>query len=380
MGEELVGVYLDNSATTKPCEKAVKKALEMMNENFGNPSSLHLCGYNAKKELYSARHTISAFLGCDDNEIYFTPSGTVANHTAILGTAQARRREGKKVITTLLEHPSVLKHYENLAEQGYDVVYLSPDNNGKINLDELSNAVDEDTVLVSIMAVNNEVGSIQEISKIKGIIKEKKSKAYFHCDAVQAFGKILLRPKKMGIDLMSMSAHKIHGIKGAGALFVNNSIRILPSIVGGGQENGLVSGTEAMPAICAFAEAVNDIGNVQKNLDYVASVKNYFVSKIVDVEKVQINSPSDALPYIINISVEGVPSQVMLNSLSSMGIYVSAGSACAKGHRSEVLTAMGVSPKGIDSAIRISLSKTTTENDMDLLYNGIVDTVKRIRR
>lgn len=380
MGEELVGVYLDNSATTKPCEKAVKKALEMMNENFGNPSSLHLCGYNAKKELDSARHTVSVFLGCDDNEIYFTPSGTVANHTAILGTAQARRREGKKVITTLLEHPSVLKHYENLAEQGYDVVYLSPDNNGKINLDELSNAVDENTVLVSIMAVNNEVGSIQEISKIKGIIKEKKSKAYFHCDAVQAFGKILLRPKKMGIDLMSMSAHKIHGIKGAGALFVNNSIRILPSIVGGGQENGLVSGTEAMPAICAFAEAVNDIGNVQKNLDYVASVKNYFVSKITDVEKVQINSPSDALPYIINISVEGVPSQVMLNSLSSMGIYVSAGSACAKGHRSEVLTAMGVSPKGIDSAIRISLSKTTTENDMDLLYNGIVDTVKRIRR
>ncbi len=380
MGEELVGVYLDNSATTKPCEKAVKKALEMMNENFGNPSSLHLCGYKAKKELDSARHTISAFLGCDDNEIYFTPSGTVANHTAILGTAQARRREGKKVITTLLEHPSVLKHYENLAEQGYDVVYLKPDSNGKISLNELSNVVDENTVLVSIMAVNNEVGSIQEISKIKGIIKEKKSKAYFHCDAVQAFGKILLRPKKMGIDLMSMSAHKIHGIKGAGALFVNNSIRILPSIVGGGQENGLVSGTEAMPAICAFAEAVNDIGNVQKNLDYVASVKNYFVSKIADVEKVQINSPSDALPYIINISVEGVPSQVMLNSLSSMGIYVSAGSACAKGHRSEVLTAMGVSPKGIDSAIRISLSKTTTENDMDLLYNGIVDTVKRIRR
>ncbi len=380
MGEEFVSVYLDNSATTKPCEKAVKKALEMMNENFGNPSSLHLCGYNAKKELDSARHTISAFLGCDDNEIYFTPSGTVANHTAILGTAQARRREGKKVITTLLEHPSVLKHYENLAEQGYDIIYLKPDSNGKINLDELSNAVDENTVLVSIMAVNNEVGSIQEISKIKGIIKEKKSKAYFHCDAVQAFGKILLRPKKMGIDLMSMSAHKIHGIKGAGALFMNNSIRILPSIVGGGQENGLVSGTEAMPAICAFAEAVNDIGNVQRNLDYVASVKDYFVNRIVDIDKVQINSPKDALPYIINISVEGVPSQVMLNSLSSMGIYVSAGSACAKGHRSEVLTAMGVPPKGIDSAIRISLSKTTTENDMDLLYNGIVDTVKRIRR
>ena len=373
-------VYLDNSATTKPCEKAVNKALEMMNENFGNPSSLHLCGYNAKKELDSARHTISSFLKCDDNEVFFTPSGTVANHTAIFGTVNAKRREGKKVITTLLEHPSVLKHFETLSEQGYEVVYLKPDSNGKIDLNELSNSVDDNTVLVSVMAVNNEVGSIQDISKIKGIIKDKQSKAYFHCDAVQAFGKILLKPKKLGIDLMSMSAHKIHGLKGAGALFVNNSVRILPSIVGGGQENGLISGTEAMPAICAFAEAVNNIGNVQKNLEYVSTVKEYFLRKIVDVDNIYINSPSDALPYIINISVEGVPSQVMLNSLSSMGIYVSAGSACAKGHRSDVLTAMGVSPKGIDSAIRISLSKTTTENDMDLLYNGIKETISRVRR
>ena len=204
----------------------------------------------------------------------------MANNTAILGTAKAKRREGKKVITTLLEHPSVIKHFEILAEQGFEVVYLKPDNNGKISLEELSNAVDENTILVSVMAVNNEIGSIQEISKIKGIIKDNKSKAYFHCDAVQAFGKIVLKPKKLGIDLMSMSTHKIHGIKGAGALYVNNSIRILPSIAGGGQENGLISGTEAIPAICAFSEAVKDIGNVQKNLEEVASVRNYFVNKI----------------------------------------------------------------------------------------------------
>ena len=373
-------IYLDNSATTKPCEKAVQKAFVMMTENFGNPSSLHFCGFNAKKELDSARRTLSDFLSCQQNEIFFTPSGTVANNTAILGTAKAKHREGKKVITTLLEHPSVIKHFEILAEQGFEVVYLKPDNNGKISLEELSNAVDENTILVSVMAVNNEVGSIQEISKIKGIIKDNKSKAYFHCDAVQAFGKIVLKPKKLGIDLMSMSAHKIHGIKGAGALYVNNSIRILPSIAGGGQENGLISGTEAIPAICAFSEAVKDIGNVQKNLEEVASVRNYFVDKISTLDKVYVNSPKDALPYIINISVEGVPSQVMLNSLSSMGICVSAGSACAKGHRSEVLTAMGVSPKGIDSAIRISLSKTTTENDMEMLYNGIVNTMNRVRR
>ena len=373
-------IYLDNSATTKPCEKAVQKAFVMMTENFGNPSSLHFCGFNAKKELDSARRTLSDFLSCQQNEIFFTPSGTVANNTAILGTAKAKHREGKKVITTLLEHPSVIKHFEILAEQGFEVVYLKPDNNGKISLEELSNAVDENTILVSVMAVNNEVGSIQEISKIKGIIKDNKSKAYFHCDAVQAFGKIVLKPKKLGIDLMSMSAHKIHGIKGAGALYVNNSIRILPSIAGGGQENGLISGTEAIPAICAFSEAVKDIGNVQKNLEEVASVRNYFVNKISTLDKVYVNSPKDALPYIINISVEGVPSQVMLNSLSSMGICVSAGSACAKGHRSEVLTAMGVLPKGIDSAIRISLSKTTTENDMEMLYNGIVNTMNRVRR
>ena len=373
-------VYLDNSATTKPSEKAVKKALEMMNENFGNPSSLHYCGFNAKKELDNARRSVSTFLSCQENEVFFTPSGTVANHTAILGTAKAHRREGNKVITTLLEHPSVIKHFENLSEQGYEVVYLKPDINGKISLDELSNAVDENTILVSIMAVNNEVGSIQDIGKIKGIIKDNKSKAYFHCDAVQAFGKITLKPKKLGIDLMSMSAHKIHGIKGAGALYVSNSVRIIPSIVGGGQENGMISGTEALPAICAFAEAVNDIGNVEKNLATVTEIRNCFVDKISTLEKVYVNSPDDALPYIINISVEGVPSQVMLNSLSSMGICVSAGSACSKGHRSDVLTAMGVSPKGIDSAIRISLSKNTTENEMDLLYNGIVDTINRVRR
>lgn len=373
-------VYLDNSATTKPCDAAVKKAIQLCTETYGNPSSLHMGGFNAKKELDNARNTISKFLSCGENEIFFTPSGTIANYTAIMGTARTKKREGKKIITTLLEHPSVLKNFELLAEQGFDPIYLKPAQNGKISLDELANAIDENTILVSVMAVNNEVGSIQDIDKIKGIIRDKKSNAYFHCDAVQGFGKIPLKPKKMGIDLMSMSAHKIHGLKGAGALYVNSSIRLMPAIAGGGQENGLVSGTEAMPAICAFGAAVNDIGNVERNLNNVSDVKNYFIDKISDLDKIYVNSPENSLPYIINISVEGVPSQVMLNSLSSMGIYVSAGSACAKGHRSDVLTAMGIAPQRIDSAIRISLAKTTTKNDMNLLYNGIVETVKRVRR
>lgn len=373
-------VYLDNSATTKPCDAAVKKAVQLCTETFGNPSSLHMGGFNAKKELDNARSIVSKFLSCSDNEIVFTPSGTIANYTAIMGTARTKKREGKKIITTLLEHPSVLKNFELLGEQGFEPVYIKPAQNGKINLDELANAIDESTILVSVMAVNNEVGSIQDIDKIKGIIRDKKSKAYFHCDAVQAFGKISLKPKKLGIDLMSMSAHKIHGLKGAGALYVNSSIRLMPAIAGGGQENGLVSGTEAMPAICAFGAAVNDIGNIERNLDNISEIKNYFIEKISELDKVYVNSPENSLPYIINISVEGVPSQVMLNSLSSMGIYVSAGSACAKGHRSDVLTAMGIEPRRIDSAIRISLAKTTTKNDMDLLYNGIVETIKRVRR
>ncbi len=373
-------IYLDNSATTKPCDAAVKKALEMCTECFGNPSSLHMGGFNAKKELEKARNAVSKLLSCNDNEIIFTPSGTIANYTAIMGTARTKKREGKKIITTLLEHPSVLKNFGLLGEQGFETIYLKPDKNGKINLEELNNAIDENTILVSVMAVNNEVGSIQDIDRIKGIIRDKKSKAYFHCDAVQAFGKIPLKPKKMGIDLMSVSAHKIHGLKGAGALYVNSAIRLMPAILGGGQENGLVSGTEAMPAIGAFGEAVNDIGNVERNLNSVNEVKNYFINKLSELVKVYVNSPENSLPYIINISVEGVPSQVMLNSLSSMGIYVSAGSACAKGHRSDVLTAMGIEPRRIDSAIRISLSKTTTTKDMDLLYNGIVETIKRVRR
>lgn len=375
-----MSVYLDNSATTKPCPAAVKKALEMMECTFGNPSSLHMYGIEAKKELDSARHTLSNFLSCDDSEIYFTSGGTAANNTAIIGTARAKKRDGKKIITTLLEHPSVLKHFEMLESLGFEAVYLKPDKNGKVSLDLISNAVDENTVLVSVMAVNNEVGSIQEISKIKEIIKNKKSSAYFHCDAVQAFGKIPLKPKKLGIDLMSMSAHKIHGIKGAGALFVDKNIRILPSILGGGQENGLVSGTEPLPAICAFSEAVKDIGNMEKNLENTKRLRDYFLGKINNTDGITVNSPLDALPYIINISVKGVPSQVMLNALSAEGIYVSAGSACSKGHRSGVLSSMGVRAAEIDSAVRISLSKSTDEKDIDLLYNGIANTVKRVRR
>ena len=375
-----MNAYLDNSATTKPCEEAVKKAMHIASVCYGNPSSLHFLGFEAKKELESARKSIADFIGAMPNEIYFTSGGTASNMTAILGTAYAKKREGKKIITSRIEHPSVIKNFELLGEQGFSPVFLEPDKNGKISLDDLYNAIDENTILVSLMAVNNEVGSIQDFDKVKSIIRAKRSNALYHCDAVQALGKIKINPAKLGIDLMSMSAHKIHGLKGSGALYVNKNVRIKPAIVGGGQESGLVSGTEAMPALCAFGEAVNNIGSVDENFNKVKNLRDGLLKKLSTLDYVYVNSPEDALPYILNISVKGVPSQVMLNSLSSEGICVSAGSACSKGHRSGVLSSMNIEPARIDSALRISLSKYTNEDEMQLLFEKIVKTAERIRR
>lgn len=375
-----MNAYLDNSATTKPCEQALKKAMQIASECYGNPSSLHFLGFEAKKELEKARKSVADFLGVNEGEIYFTSGGTASNMTAVLGLASAKRREGKKIITSKIEHPSVIKNFELLGEQGFKPVFLEPDRNGKISLDDLYNAIDEDTILVSLMAVNNEVGSIQNFDKVKQIIKAKNSNALYHCDAVQAFGKIKINPAKAGIDLMSMSAHKIHGLKGSGALYVSKNVKIKPAIVGGGQESGLVSGTEAMPSICAFGEAVKNIGSVEENLKKVEALRDSFLEKISALDYIFVNSPKDALPYILNISVKGVPSQVMLNALSSEGICVSAGSACSKGHRSGVLSSMKLEAARIDSALRISLSKYTEEKEMDLLFDAVVRTANRIRR
>lgn len=375
-----MNAYLDNSATTRPCGQALKKAAEIASVYYGNPSSLHFMGYEAKKELEKARQSVADFIGAKPEEIYFTSGGTASNMTAILGTAAAKKREGRKIVTSRIEHPSVIKNFELLGEQGFTPVFLEPDRNGKISLESIYNAVDGNTILVSLMAVNNEVGSVQDFDKVKQIIKSKNSNALYHCDAVQGFGKIKINPAKAGIDLMSMSAHKIHGLKGSGALYINKNVRIKPAIVGGGQENGMVSGTEAMPSLCAFGEAVNNIGSVDENLEKVKALRNLFLEKISQFDYIYVNSPSDALPYILNISVKGVPSQVMLNALSNEGICISAGSACSKGHRSSVLSSMNIEPARIDSALRISLSKYTEENEINMLFDAIIKTANRIRR
>lgn len=373
-------IYLDNSATTKVCREAADAMMKMLTENYGNPSSLHKKGVEASVSLEKARETVANALSCSKEEIFFTTSGTTANNTAIFGAVNANRRKGNRIITTSLEHPSVNECMKRLEEQGFEIIRLKPDMNGAFSPMELMNAINQKTILISIMAVNNEIGTINPINQIKTAVKRASSQALIHVDAVQGFGKIPLNPAKAGIDLLTVSSHKIHGPKGAGALYIRKGVKIQPHVVGGGQEKGIFSGTEALPAIVGFASAVKALPNLNAELSDKKELRDYFVKEVTKIGGVHINSPADALPYIINLSVLGIPSQTIVNSLSEKEIYVSAGSACKKGHRSEVLTAIGLDGKRIDSAIRISLSRYTTKHDMDDVVKAIDDIVKRIRR
>lgn len=373
-------IYLDNSATTKVCREAADAMMKMLTENYGNPSSLHSKGVEASKAIENARQNLADALSCSKDEIFFTTSGTTANNTAIFGAVNANRRKGNRIITTALEHPSVGECMKKLEDQGFEVIRLKPDMHGAFSPMEIMNAINSKTVLISIMAVNNEIGTVNPINQIKTAVKRASSDALIHVDAVQGFGKIPLNPGKAGIDLMTVSSHKIHGPKGAGALYIRKGVKIQPHVVGGGQEKGIFSGTEAMPAIVGFGAAVKSLPNITKELADTKIIRDYFVREVTKIGGVHINSPDDALPYIINLSVLGVPSQTIVNSLSEQGIYVSAGSACKKGHRSEVLTAIGLDPKRIDSAIRISLSRYNTKHDMDEVVKALDKIVMRIRR
>ena len=371
--------YLDNSATTPLCKTAKEKMLYTIENCWGNPSSLHQKGIDAHLLLCDARKEVAKALCCDEKEIFFTSGGTEGNNIAILGAARSNARKGKKVITTRVEHPSVLKTFNQLENEGFQVTYISTDESGCIVINELENAVDENTVLISVMAVNNEVGTIQPFGDIRQIVKKKNSSALIHVDAVQAFGKIPLNPKKSGVDLMTVSSHKIHGPKGTGALFVKQGTKIKGVSFGGGQENDIRPGTEAMPVIAGFYGAVKEM-NVKSNLEKVAALRDSFVNKLKEIPGVSINSPDDALPFIVNISLDGLRSETVLNFLSDMEIYISSGSACAKGHKSYVLTAMGLDDKRIDSSLRISLSRMTTEEELDYFIEGIKMAMKVIMK
>lgn len=358
-------VYLDNSATTKPSKKACESALKMINEEYANPSSLHYMGFEAGKLLEESRRVIADSLRVDASCIYFTHSGTIANNTAVFGAARALRRRGNKIVTTAIEHPSVARCIDSLEADGFEVVRLAPDRTGNIDISAFEEAIDGKTVLVSLMAVNNETGSVLPFDRVKKIITRRKSPALLHVDAIQGYMKLDIKPEKCGIDLMSTSAHKIHALKGAGALYIAKGVRILPHVLGGGQENGIVSGTQAMPNIAAFSAAVEELGAIEKRYDCVSGLNSYLREKLSEIDFVRINSPENALPYILNISLIGIPSQVSVNYFSQKGVCVSAGSACSKGHRSDTLTAMGLSNELIDSAVRISFSHTNTKDEID---------------
>ena len=373
--------YLDNSATTVVSEKAAQVALHMMTVEYGNPSSLHKKGLCAELELSKARENIASSLSVDDDEIYFTSGSTESNNTVIFGVAKAKHRSGKKIVTTAIEHSSVMEACKKLENEGFTVVYLTPNENGVVPFSAFEETVDEDTILVAVMAVNNEIGSIQNIERIGKIVKRKNPDAHFHCDAVQAYGKIVLKPKKWNVDSLCVSAHKVHGPKGVGALYIKKSARVLPLLYGGEQQKKQRPGTECAPLIAAFSVAVEEF-DIVNNREYVSSLNSYLKDELRKLDGVVINSSEDALPYVLNISVEGIKSETMLHHLEEDEIYVSSSSACAKGKKSYVLKALGLNDRLIDSSLRISFSKYNTKDDVDAFLLSLkrgIDTLAKTK-
>ena len=363
--------YFDNSATTKPTENVVDAVKFALTECWGNPSSLHSLGTEANNALVKAKKQVSSLLGCQSENFFFTSSGTAANNTAIFGTYEKQKRLGNRIVTTSIEHPSVLEPVKRLEQSGVEVIRINPDKTGKINEDEFFSAINDKTILVSCMAVNNEVGSVMPVSTIKSAVKRAKSPALIHTDCVQAFGKIPLSPNSLGADIITVSAHKIHGPKGIGGIYLKAKNIVKPYMLGGEQESNIFAGTQGMPAILGFGKAAEEAKDIIENTKKVQTLKNYLIENIKDLKSVTINSPLDACPYILNLSIVGLPSQPIVNFMSERNIQISAGSACKMGHRSPVLTAMGLDSKIIDSAVRISFSRYNTEDEVNLLIDAI---------
>lgn len=364
-------IYLDNSATTRVCEKSAEKVLELMTQCYGNPSSLHKKGLEAQREVAHARQAVAVSLSAQPREIIFTSGGTEANNLAVLGGAAAGRRRGKRIVTTAIEHPSVLEPMRQLEKEGFEVVFLTPDTDGRVPEEAVLKAVTGDTILISVMAVNNELGSIQPIEVLKKAVKRAGAPALVHVDGVQAYGKLPLRPEKLGIDLLTVSGHKIHGPKGVGALYVSKNARILPRTFGGGQERELRPGTEAAPLIAGLGAAVEELPDWRQAYSRMEKLRDYTLQKLSGLEGVEVNSPVEGLPYLLNFSALGIRSETMLHFLAQRGIYVSSGSACAKGKQSHVLKAAGLPDSRISSAIRVSFSRENTERDADALAEGV---------
>ena len=364
-------IYLDNSATTRVSKAAAEKALYMMTECYGNPSSLHSKGFAAEREMTAAREILAQRLSAQPNEVYFTSGGTESDNIAILGAAHAKKRAGNRIVTTAIEHPAVLATMAALEKEGFEVVYVEPDADGNIPSAKFEPVIDAKTILVSVMTVNNETGAVLPLKEIAGIIKRKKAPALFHTDAVQAFCKLPLSMKKLGVDLISVSGHKVHAPKGVGALAVRSGVRILPHAFGGGQEKNLRPGTEGVPQICAFGTAVREMPAESDAERTVRAVQTHLIERLRAMPEVTLNSPENAMPYIVNLSAGRVRAETMLHFLAQRGIYVSSGSACGKAKPSHVLTAMGLPRERIESSLRVSLSAENTTEEIDAFADAL---------
>lgn len=366
--------YLDNSATTRCSDRACQLMVDLLTKDYGNPSSLHMKGIEAERFVETAKKKIAKTLRVSEKEIIFTSGGTESNNLAIIGAAMANRRAGNHIITTSIEHASVENPMEFLKEQGFEITYLSVDENGIISLEELEEAVTEQTILVSMMQVNNEIGAIEPVAEAAELIKKKNPDTLIHVDAIQSYGKMYIYPKKLGIDMLSVSGHKIHGPKGSGFLWVKEKTKLKPLILGGGQQKGMRSGTENVPAIVGLGEAAEEIyENLDEKRAHLYGLKQRFIDGIEKLEGTHVNGKTgeDSAPHIVSVSFEGIRSEVLLHSLEDRGIYVSSGSACSSNNHagkqkgSKTLRNIHLKENLLDSTLRFSFSVHTTEEEID---------------
>ena len=382
--------YLDNAATTRPYDLVRDIMIHSLSVGYGNPSSMHTKGFEAENYIKRSKEIIAKNLKVDQKEIIFTSGGTESNNLALIGTALANKRTGNHIITTCIEHPSVYNPLIALEDLGFRVSYISVDSKGKLNVDQLMDELCEETILVSIMYVNNEIGSVQDIAAISKMIKGKNPNVILHVDAIQAYGKYYIYPKRMGIDLLSVSGHKIHGPKGSGFLYIKDKVKVKPLIFGGGQQKDMRSGTENVPAIAGLGEAIKEIyENHEEKVNHLYKLKENFIQLVSEIPETTINGLSDNIrdtaPHIISVSFKDIRSEVLLHSLEEKGIYVSSGSACASNHPqiSGTLKAIGVKKELLDSTIRFSFSVNTTMEEIEYTIaclREIVPILQKYRR
>lgn len=377
--------YFDNSATTRCCPEAAEIMMRTLTEDFGNPSAMHRKGVEAERYVREAAETIAALLKIQPKEILFTSGGTESDNLALIGGAFANQRAGKHIITTSVEHPAVENPAAFLEEQGFEVTRLPVDHRGVVRLDALTQALREDTILVSVMMVNNETGAVMPISEIAEIVHRKNPRILFHVDAIQGFGKYRIFPSRMGIDLLSVSGHKFHGPKGVGFLYIRSGVKVRPMILGGGQQNGMRSGTDNVPGIAGMAAAAEKVcTDMEKKTEHLRCLKKRMAEGLQEIPEVRINGMAleEGAPHILSVTVPGVRSEVLLHALEEKSIYISAGSACSSHKRrpSAVLTAMGLPKADIESTVRISFSEENTMEEVDYALQSFGEIVPLLRR